>query len=163
MIWFRYTALAAVFAAAACGGRSEKTAAGGAPAGQSAGGMMPMPGMDSSKGMAGMRMHGMDMMPMMRAHVDSMARMSPEQIRAMISQHDAMISQMMDRMGADMRSMHMSGDAKWSALTDSVKRDLAELPNLKGKALADRMRDHADRVTRLMNMHDQMMKGTEAR
>jgi len=163
MIWFRYAVLVAALASAACGGRSEKTTAGGTPQGESTGGMMPMPGMDSSKGMAGMRMHGMDMMPMMRAHLDSMAHMEPEQMRSMMNQHDAMMSQMLDRMGADMRNMHMSGDAKWTALTDSVKRDLAELPGLTGKALAARMRDHADRVSRVMAMHEQMMMRTPAR
>jgi hypothetical protein len=164
MIWFRYTALIGVLGAAACGGRSgEKAATGRTPQAESAGGMMPMPGMDSGKGMTGMRMHGMEMMPMMRAHMDSMARMSPDQMRAMLGQHDAMMSQMMDRMGADVRSMNMSGDPKWNALTDSVKRDLADLPNLKGKALTDRMRAHADRVSHLMTMHEQMMKGAKPR
>jgi hypothetical protein len=44
-----------------------------------------------------------------------------------------------------------------------VKRDLADLPNLQGKAFAARMQDHAARVTRLMAMHERMMKGTQSR
>jgi hypothetical protein len=100
-----------------------------------------------------------DMMPMMRAHMDSMMRMSPEQMSAMMAAHDRMMSQMMDRMGADMRNMKMNGDAKWNGLVDSVKADLAELPALKGKELSARMKAHADRVQRLLAMHEGMMKG----
>jgi hypothetical protein len=66
---------------------------------------------------------------------------------------------MMDQMGADMRSMKMGGDAKWNALVDSVKADLADLPGLQGKELSARMKAHAARVQRLISMHEGMMKG----
>jgi hypothetical protein len=163
MAWQHWTALVGTLVLAACGGKSgEKTAANaGTPPGDSAGGgMMQMPGMDSGKAMGGMHMNmqRMQMMSMTRAHMDSMMRMRPEQMRATMPQHDAMMSRMMDQMGADMRNMKMAGDAQWNALTDSVKRDLADLPNLQGEAFAARMRDHADRVTRLMAMHERMMK-----
>jgi hypothetical protein len=79
---------------------------------------------------------------------------------AMMAAHDQMISQMMDRMGSDMRNMKMSGDAKWNALMDSVKADLAELPGLQGKELSARLKAHADRVERLLAMHEGMLKGT---
>ena len=101
---------------------------------------------------------GMQMMPAMKAHVDSMTRMSPDKVQAMMSRHEAMMSQMMDRMGADMRQMNMSGTSDWTALTDSVKQDLAELPSLKGERLPLRMRAHANRVKRLIAMHQAMMK-----
>jgi hypothetical protein len=104
--------------------------------------------MDSG-GMAGMRMQG---------HMDSMARLSPQQMQAMMARHQEMMSQMMDGMGADMRGMNMPGSPEWNALTDSVKQDLAELPNLKGQPLSTRMRAHADRVRRLIASHEQMMK-----
>jgi hypothetical protein len=163
MSWRRWIALVGTLGLAACGGKSgdKAPASAGSPGSESAGGgMMQMPGMDSGKSMGGMHMNmqGMQMMPMMRAHMDSMMRMSPEQMRDMMAQHDAMMSRMMDQMGADMRNMKMAGDAQWNALTDSVKRDLADLPNLQGKALAERMKAHGDRVTRLMAMHERMMK-----
>jgi hypothetical protein len=107
--------------------------------------------------MGGMRMQGMQMMPEMRAHMDSMMRMSPEQMRAMMAMHERMMSQMMDGMGADMRGMNMSASPEWSALSDSVKEDLAELPNLKGRALSARMKAHAERMRQLMEMHEKMM------
>lgn len=110
-----------------------------------------------------MGMGGPDMMPMMEAHMDSMTRMSPEQMSAMMAAHDRMMSQMIDRMGADMRSMNMSADAKWNALVDSVKSDLADLPGLQGKELSARMKTHAERVRRLITMHEGMMKGMTAK
>jgi hypothetical protein len=105
-----------------------------------------------------MGMGASDMMPMMQAHMDSMTAMSPAQMSGMMAAHDRMMSQMMDRMGADMRRMNMSADAKWSSLMDSVKADLADLPELQGKDLSARMTAHADRVRRLLAMHEGMMK-----
>ena len=116
--------------------------------------------MDSGamRGMSGMGNAGM--MPMMQAHTDSMMRMKPEQMSGMMATHERMMSQMMDQMGSEMRQMKMSETPEWSALTDSVKQDLAELPSLKGNARSGRMRAHAGRVQRLMAAHEQMMKGT---
>jgi len=144
---FHMTVMVGLLAAAACDKPKEAPAA-------SKGGMK----MDSA--MAGMpAMGNSGMMPMMQAHTDSMMRMSPEQMSRMMAGHERMMSQMMDQMGSDMRQMKMSETPEWSALTDSVKQDLAELPSLKGQALSTRMRAHAARVQRLLTSHEQMMKG----
>jgi hypothetical protein len=116
-------------------------------------------GMTDHLDSGGMSMQGMQMMPHMRAHMDSMARMSPEQMQARMATHQRTMSQMLDRMGADMRGMQMSGNSNWNALTDSVKQDLAELSNLRGEALSTRMQAHADRARRLIAAHEQMMQG----
>lgn len=116
-------------------------------------------GMTGHMNSGGMEMRGMQMMPHMRAHMDSMAGKSPQQMQAMMANHETMMSQMMDRMGADMRNMKMSSTPEWTALTDSVKQDLSELPNLKGQALSSRMQAHSERVRRLIAAHEQMMKG----
>ncbi len=146
-------------AIAACSG-------GGDRAGQAADSAGRMGHMDSAgmghtdsggMSMGGMHMQGMQMMPEMRAHMDSMMRMSPQQMQGMMAKHERTMSQMMDAMGADMRGMSMSASQDWSVLTDSVKQDLAELPGLKGQELSGRMRAHADRVKRLIAMHEQMM------
>ena len=119
-------------------------------------------GMKMDSGMAGMpAMGSSQMMPAMKAHTDSMMRMKPEQMSGMMATHERMMSQMMDQMGGQMRQMKMAETPEWSALTDSVKQDLAELPSLKGQALSSRMRAHADRVRRLMASHEQMMKGMQ--
>jgi hypothetical protein len=102
---------------------------------------------------------GMGMMLMMQAHVDSMIRMSPDRMSGMMARHEQMMSQMMDQMGAEMRQMRMPETPGWSALTDSVKQDLAELPSLRGQALSDRMQAHAERVRRLIAMHKRMSMG----
>lgn len=134
-----------------CGGSGDR--AGQAPDSAGMMGHMDSGGM----GMGGMPMRGMQMMPQMRAHLDSMGRMSPGQMQAMMAMHQSMMSQMMDGMGSDMRGMSMAATPDWTALTDSVKTDLAELPTLKGQALSARMRDHAGRVKRLIGMHETMM------
>jgi hypothetical protein len=148
--------VAAVIAVAGCKGKNQ-TAERTQPAGQQGMGGMQMDSMPM--GGDHMGMGGSDMMAMMRTHMDSMTRMSPEQMSGMMAAHDRMMSQMMDRMGADMRSMNMSADAKWNSLVDSVKADLADLPALQGKELAERTKAHADRVRRLISMHEGMMKG----
>jgi len=117
-----------------------------------------MKGMDSAGGMPGMAMPGMQMMPGMRAHMDSMMGRSPAEMRETMARHQEMMSRMLDGMGTDMRGMNMTGDSAWVALTDSVKRDLAELPGLEAQVLADRMRAHGERVRRLLAMHERMMK-----
>jgi hypothetical protein len=112
---------------------------------------------------AGMPMQGMQMMSDMQAHMDSMARLSPQEMQARMAGHQEMMSRMMDGMGADMRGMNMPGSPEWNALTDSVKQDLAELPGLSGQPLSTKMRAHADRVRRLITSHEQMMKGMHLR
>ena len=131
---------------------------GGEPAGRAPASSGMMDHMDSGgMGTGAMPMRGVAMMGAMRAHMDSLAGMSPQQMQAMMATHQALMSQMLDAMGADMHGMKMPGGPAWSALTDSVKQDLAEMPNLKGEALSTRMRAHAERVRRLMAMHQQMM------
>jgi len=143
------------FGSVGCGGRADDEPAKTGAEGQGMSGM----GMDSMRmGEGHMGMEGMGMMPMMRAHMDSMMQMSPEQMTQMMAMHERMMSQMMDRMGSDLRGMNMARDAKWAALADSVKQDLAELPGLQGQTLSARMQAHADRVRRLLATHENMMK-----
>ena len=52
----------------------------------------------------------------------------------------------------------MSSTPQWTALSDSVKLDLTELPNLKRQQLSARVRAHAERVRRLIAMHEAMMR-----
>jgi hypothetical protein len=140
---------------AGCGGEKAGDQTG---TGQGRDGMAGM-NMDSGGRDGHMDMDGMNMMRMMQEHMDSMMRMSPAQMSQMMAMHGGMMSQMMDRMGGDMRGMKMEGNAEWTALGDSVKRDLADLPGLQGKDLSARMTAHGDRVRRLLTMHENMMKG----
>jgi hypothetical protein len=147
MTTLRWLLLIGLAGAGACDKRADTAKASDAPQM----GAMPM-------GNMAMDMKSMPMMGMMQAHMDSMTRMSPEQMRAMMNAHQSMTSQMLDAMGADMMAMHMAPDSAWSALSDSVRRDLADLPGLSGQALQARMEAHAERMRRLMVMHQTMMK-----
>lgn len=144
-------ALVAALVLAACGGSPKANPPASAQNPVAGDGMMGMK--DGMMGMSGDTM----MMGQMRAHMDSMRQMSPDRMAGMMAQHDAMMASMMDRMGADMRGMGMAGSAAWTALTDSIKRDLAELPALTGKAAETRLREHAARVERLLASHAGMM------
>ena len=141
--------LAAVLVLAACGEKKTEEDT--------------MPGMAAMPGMAGMTMKADSLMPMMRAHLDSMAGMPPQSASSMLAVHDAMMSQMLDAMGSDMTRMNMRPDSAWSALTDSIRRDLAELPSLSGNALTAGMRGHVERMRRLLGMHETMMEETRAK
>ena len=136
---------AAAIMLAACGKKPE---AAQAPAADSAG---------TTGGMQ-MAMPGMQMMPMMQAHLDSLATTAPTQMPGMMAAHEDLASRMMDAMGADMREMSMKPDSAWAALSDSLKRDLADLPGLTGSALSARMQAHIGRMRRMMAMHAGMMK-----
>ena len=105
----------------------------------------------------GMAMQGMQMAPMMRSHLDSVASMQPAQMAAMMPSHQDVTTRMMDAMGADMRGKNMQPDAAWTALGDSLRRDLDEMRGLSGDALKTRMTAHVARMQRMMVMHEGMM------
>lgn len=159
MTYARWMMLTGALWLGGCTGRSvgEKPGDTGTNAPGSETGMMYQRGMDSS-GMPMGGMPGIGLMTAMRSQMDSIAGMSPAQMQARMAAHRALSSQMMDAMGADMRSRHMTPGAGWSALSDSVRQDLAELPALSGAALQTRMRAHFDRMRRLMGQHDSMMR-----
>lgn len=117
-------------------------------------------GTDSATGMAGMQMGmaGKDLIPAMQKHLDSLATMTPAQMAEAMTAHQDLSSRLMDGMGADMRSMGMAPDSAWTAVSDSVRRDLAELPTLSGDGLKRRMAAHIGRMRRLMVMHEGMVK-----
>jgi hypothetical protein len=118
-------------------------------------GMLLMPGMT---GMQGMGMRSDSLMPMMRAHLDSLVAISPQVAAGVLSMHEAMASRMLDAMGADMTAMGMKPDPAWTALTDSIKRDLPDLPAVSGRALEARLKAYIGRMHRLMVMHEGIMQ-----
>jgi len=130
---------------AACGGRTDQA-------------RTDSEAQDTAMGGMQMSMQGMQMIPAMRAHLDSMGGMSPAEMSAGMSGHEDLASRTMDAMGADMRGMGMQPDSAWSALGDSLRQDLAELPSLSGPALKERMSSHADRLRRMMTLHEGMMR-----
>lgn len=151
---------AVVFALLACGerGASSVDRSGAEASDTAAGGMGNMGNPQMGDGHGSMaNMPSMTMMPAMRRHMNSMASLPEDQMQAMMATHQERTSAMLDAMGADMRGMNMAADPAWEALTDSVKRDLADLEGQSGKAAADRMRGHHARMSRLMDAHEKMM------
>lgn len=118
------------------------------------------PAADTSHMMATapMTMAGMGMLPGMRAHMDSVAAMPPTQMADMMPAHEGLVTGMMEAMGADMRGMDMQPNPAWTALSDSVRQDLADMPKLAGQALTTSMQAHAGRMQRMMVMHEGMMR-----
>jgi hypothetical protein len=170
MRWYYTAVLIGSLSLAGCGGDGER-----GQLSRDTGGMSGSPGpagtgmgrMDSSRA----RMRGGQMTPEMRAHMDSMMRMSPdrmrahsdsmmrmppEQRRAMMARHQRMMAQMMEGMSPD-SGMQMAAVPEWRALRDSVRADLAELPTLEGGELSARLRRHTERVQRLLAMQEQMV------
>jgi len=107
---------------------------------------------------APMTMAGMDLLPGMRAHMDSVAAMPPTRMAAMVPAHEGLVTRMLDAMGADMRGMNMQPITAWTVLSDSLRRDLAEMPTLSGGRLTTHMQAHAVRIQRMMAMHEGMMR-----
>ncbi|MEO8296000.1 MAG: hypothetical protein ABI613_10840 [Gemmatimonadota bacterium] len=128
----------------------SRKAADARPANQSSDTMSPMGSQ--------MAMQGMQRMPAMNVHLDSMTAMPPAQMASAMAAHEDLASRTMDAMGGDMRMMNMKPDAAWTALSDSLRQDLAELSALSGNALKTRMEAHAGRMRRMMAMHEGMMK-----
>lgn len=89
--------------------------------------------------------------------LDSAAHMSAQQRQRMWAMHTRMSTEMMDAMMANMRAHGAAPSSEWTALRDSVKRDMAELPKLQGDSLRSRIQAHAERMQRLMGLQTQAM------
>jgi len=105
-------------------------------------------------------MPGMTMVPLMRSHMDSMRmEMMGGAGGGMMSSHVEMIGTMLDTMERDRRQMGLGADSTWTALTDSVRRDLRELPGFTGPARQERMRAHMERMQRLLDLYQGLRPG----
>lgn len=105
-----------------------------------------------------MRMPSTDMLPAVRAYLDSVVAAEPAELTALVAGHRARMEPMLSAMDQDMRAMNMTADAAWQALADSVRADLGAIPGLMGEQLVLRMRAHAGRMRRLLERHEGMMK-----
>jgi hypothetical protein len=117
---------------------------------------------DTMGGTVGMRgtgtpMMGAGMMDSMHVHMSVMDTMSADQMKAMLPMHRQMLANMLSQMNQEMRSMNMAADQAWTALADSLREDLRRMPEMSGQQLKAMMPAHHARVTRLMEMHRDMM------
>jgi hypothetical protein len=132
---------------AACGGGDAASDA------RSAGGMSQgMPG--TGKAMDSARMMRMSQM---QQHVNVMAGLSADSMRALLPMHRQMTANELSEMNQEMQRMKMTADSGWNALVDSVRTDLRTMPEMVAEPLHAMMPRHMARVMRLMQMHDAMM------
>ena len=141
-------------AVAACGPGKQK------PAQQADSAVRPargdMPGMGSMGSI-----ESQDMMSEMRAHMQGSSAAGADSLRRMLPMHRQMTANMLQQMDTDMRGMQMAGDTSWTALADSVRQDLTQLPDVSSAELPGFMERHRGRVERLMTRHEQMMGGAK--
>ena len=164
MMRFAVPALGLAVALAACGSdRKVQNANDSAtpPAGQPAqptSGMQGMRGMGDTSGMGGMGgMQGGDMMARMQQHLRLTTRASGDSLEAMLPAHRQMVANMLAQMNQQMRSMNMTADPRWTALVDSLRKDLVRMPEMSSTELKAFVTAHRARITRLMEMHSAMM------
>ncbi|TFG44684.1 MAG: hypothetical protein E4H41_07060 [Gemmatimonadales bacterium] len=117
---------------------------------------MPAAGGGAMMGGTQMPMQGTQLMTTMGGQLDSLATMTPAQMAAVMPAHEALTSQMMGTMDSGMQGMNMQRDSGWMALNDSVRQDLATMPDLSGAALQVRMQAHIGRMRRMMTMYQGM-------
>lgn len=136
--------------AAGCGGgESEQGAREDSTAEQT---MHDMPGMN----MGGSQAQGM--MREMRDHMRTMTGAHGDSLTRLLPMHRQMTANMLQQMDSEMRQMGMAADSGWAALVDSIRQDLAHLPDVGKAELPSFMTRHRERVERLMEQqHGAMM------
>ena len=115
---------------------------------------------DTAGGMGGMRMSGMKgagMMDSMHTHMGVMDTMSGDRMKQMLPMHRQMVANMLSQMNSEMRSMNMPANTAWTATVDSLRQDIVRMPDVSGPELKVMMPAHRARMTRLMQMHRDMM------
>lgn len=140
-------------AVAACGGGERKD--GQQPDSAEGQAMGEMGGMGS---MGSMESHGM--MREMRAHMRQMMGAGADSLHRLMPMHRQMTANMLQQMDTEMRGMQMAGDTSWTALADSVRQDLTQLPEVSAAELPEFMERHRGRVERLIARHELMMGST---
>lgn len=117
------------------------------------------PGADSMGGMPGMSSGGGNSLAQqMEAHMKAAKGVSADSLKAMLSMHRQMAANLIATFNKEMRDMNMAGDAAWNATVDSLRADLRVFPDLTASELQARIPAHETRITRLIQMHQTMMK-----
>ena len=141
--------------------RAEPSVAAGDSAAQATGPLEGPAKTDTASGMPGMPgmqgMIGTGMLDSVQAHMRMMDGMSADQMKATLPTHRQMVANMLAQMNQQMRSMSMPADPAWTATVDSIRKDLVRMPEMSGAELKALVPAHHARVTRLMQMHRQMM------
>ena len=121
-------------------------------------GMMPPRGTDSMPAMtSGSSMPGMS--APMTAHMAAMKGAGNAAMKSMLPEHVRMVTGMLSEMNEQMSNMKMTAAPGWTALSDSIRVDLKQMPGKSAKDLAAMMPAHEMRITHLTAIHEDAMKG----
>ncbi len=82
--------------------------------------------------------------------LDSMSAANGDAQRHMLPAHEEMVSEFLTRNDAKMRAMHVKIDPDWVTVIDSVRNDLARMPNMSSTQLHAFFPEHARRVMRIV-------------
>ena len=82
--------------------------------------------------------------------LDSMSAADGDAQRHMLSAHEELVSEFLTRNDAKMRAMHVKIDPDWLTVIDSVRNDLARMPNMSSTQLHAFFPEHARRVMRIV-------------
>lgn len=84
------------------------------------------------------------------ADLDSMSSANGDAQRLMLPAHEELVSEFLRRNDAKMRAMHVKIDPDWLMIIDSVRADLARMPNMSSAQLHAFFPEHARRVMRIV-------------
>jgi len=148
-----------LFAIVACAPRGPETAdTAAAGADPRAAATAPTDGgMQDMAGMGGMPMTGGMTVDQMHAHMTAMQGAPRDSMMLMLPMHRQMMANMIAQYSREMAQMNMRGDARWQATMDSLRSDLAVMPELSTPEIQRLMPAHRARMMRIMEMHSAMM------
>lgn len=73
--------------------------------------------------------------------------------------HRQMAANMLTQFNREMAQMNMPDDAAWRATVDSLRQDLARMPEWSAAEMQQMLPGHRARMLRLMEVHGSMMGG----
>lgn len=137
----------------ACGGTPDEEPAEEAPAADQAA-RDTTGGMGMGGGMMGMS--AVQMGDSTMGHMRMMEGMHGDTLMRALPMHRQMLEGTLSRMDGEMRGMNMAADPKWTALRDSLRDDLARMPQMSAAETESFMAEHRGRVSRMMELHRSM-------
>jgi hypothetical protein len=97
----------------------------------------------------------------MQVHVDSVAKMTPEQLLNDMDSHRQLTTRLLDQLGPEIRQIKSKKAEAWMATSEAVRHDLTKLPTLHGTALSTGVQDHVLRLRQLVGLGKRLMLGTK--
>lgn len=144
------TALLFLAIVAACSSGAKEEAAPGSEAGET-------PAANSASAPATQEMHADTLTPRLQAHMASVERAGPEDLKALLPEHRRLVTAMIEDCRKMMVDMNMQPPAKWTQLEQQLQQDLTRLEQAPPGQLASLMDEHRGRVREMMDMRHDMM------